>query len=408
MIETSSRNKSLYLDIFTFCAFFIIIGLAFPFSSPESYYLTIGNSEYVFNRYLYFSIVIFALFILYYRFIFSEIKFSSLIYWVLYSFVVVLAMLVSGHHRLNMGILYLLFFVSPPVIQLHKGPILMAAAAAISLNALYGVAGAVAAMIGLSYDVFPIVPYIYDGDVRLDPGFYQAFSPALFLQTNAAGAIFGTAFCLFLYQLISERPRGKLLPLVTLLCLIGLVFTRSLSALLIVGLLSLVVIRGRARALLLIGFFVCAILIFFSPGGVLGVNAEYLQHKIDSSAFVKISLLSENLRQMMGDGILALVTPGREPPSGTENSFIDMAYQFGLLQLLLFYVWCILSLRIFEDRYRALLLFPILLSFIQNSAFTTPSVVIFGVALAIYGNKANPSGKAEDETSLSPDTAARS
>jgi hypothetical protein len=346
--------------------------------------------------------------VLYYRFIFSVIKFSSLVYWVLYSFAVVLAMLFSGHHRLNMGILYLLFFVSPSVIQLHKGPILLAAGAALSLNAIYGVAGAVAAVIRLSYDVFPIVPYIYDGDVRLGPGFYQAFSPALFLQTNAAGAIFGTGLCLFLYQLISERPRGKLLPLVTLLCLIGLVFTRSLSALLIVGLLSLVVLRGRALALFLIGLVACAILIFFSPGGILGVDADYLQHKIDSSAFVKISLLSENLRHMMSDGILALVTPGREPPPGTENSFIDMAYQFGLLQLLLFYGWCILSLRIVEDRYRALLLFPILLSFIQNSAFTTPSVVIFGVALAIYANKANPSGKAEEETSMSPHAATRS
>ncbi len=407
MIEISSTRKTLYLDIFIFSAVFLIVGLAFPFSSPDSFYLNFPNSHNVFNKKTYFVLSFFLLISILAKVKFSYIAPSFLFYWVGYFVLVVAAMLFSGHTRLSIGVLYLLLFVAPLAISASRVAIFVAVGAALSANALYSIAGILAVELELGYAGFPIIPYIYDGNVKLGPGFYKAFSPALFLQTNAAGAIFGTAFCFFLYQLISDRFRSKFLFLVTFICMFGLLLTRSLSPLLLIGLLCVCILRGRALAILLIGTALYMGFVFIMPGGIFGLNAAYLQHKIDSSAFVKLSLLSSNLSQMMGDGVLALIVPGREPPLGTENSFIDMAYQFGLVQIILFYGWCAMTLRIFEDRYRILFLFPILLSFFQNSAFTTPSVVIFGVALAIYGNNANPSGEAKDVTSLSPNAVAR-
>lgn len=394
MIISTGENKYGYDDILVFSIFVLIVGLAFPFSSPEYFHFNFHNILVNSTSYFLLSLSILAIFAT--RIRIANLRNFSLIYWILYFGIVVLMMLWSGNANIHLGILYLLLFAIPISIRPWSRAISSAIGAAISFNAFYGLAGIFAANLRISYDVFPIVPYIYDGSVKLGSGFYKAFSPALFLQTNAAGAIFGTAFCFFLYQLINDGFRSKVLSLVTFSSLLGLLLTRSLSPLLMAGLLCIIVLRGRALATLLVGAAVYAGLIFFVPGGFFGLNAAYLHHKIESSAFVKLSILSDNLRSMMNDGILALIVPGREPPRGTENSFVDMAYQFGFVQLILFYGWCIMSLRIVEDRYKILLIFPILLSFIQNSTFTTPSVVIFGAALAIYGNKANPSPAVEE------------
>lgn len=376
-----------YLRVTLFVAFFLIVGLAFPFTSPESYLFKLPVLEYLINRYSYFAVVLFA-FLALLASLKKEHSFDfQLMCWISYFSVIIYAMLFSDNTRLNISILYLLFFLAPALIQLHRVPILTAIGAAICFNALYSVAGMVAAHLKC-FDAFPLIPYVHIDNHNSAPGFYGTFSPALYLQTNAAGAIFGASFCFFLYQVINENCRSSPLWAITFGSLIGLLLTRSLSALLLGSMLCVIALRGRSLSVFLIALLVYVSLILLIPDGILGLNIAYLQHKIESSALTKISLLAENLRLLMDGGVWAMIMPGREPPLGTENSFVDMAYQFGLVQLVGFYGWCIISLRVIEDRSRALLLFPILLSFVQNSTFTTPSVIIFGVALAIYGNKA--------------------
>lgn len=387
-----------YSSIAIFTGFFLIVGLAFPFSSPGAFFLNWHILSYVMNRYVYLALIALTLVFVLRNFDSSDIRVSALGAWILYFSAIIFLMVLDGQQQVNLSILYLLLFVAPHSIRACRQPVLLAVGAAISFNALYGAAGMLASRFRFSYQLFPIVPYIWDGEVRIGTGFYEAFSPALFFQTNAAGAIFGTAFCFFLYRLIDERRPSRLLPVVIGISLLGLLLTRSLSAMMVTVLLCLFATRGRILFLLIGALTAYVALIMLVPDGVLGLSPAYLQHKLNSSALVKLSLLADNLRRMAEDGVLAFILPGREPPAGTENSFIDMAYQFGLVQLLLFYGWCARSLQMFEDRARALLVFPLVLSFIQNSAFTTPSVVIFGLVLAIYGNKDNPSPREEDHS----------
>jgi len=375
-----------------FLGLFLAILLAFPMSSPGEYYFN-WDMPNLFNEYVYYALIGLASAAIVTKIWNSDPVYSGLLYWSIYFIAVVLVMFVDGRPRVNVGIGCLLIFASPSAIRGYKLPVLAAIGAAASLSAAYGIAGSMSAQLGLAYDKFPIVPYLYDGDLKLGPGFTQAFSPGLFLQTNAAGAIYGAAFCLFLFQLLSEERRDKIQIIVTLICLVGLVFSRSLAALLVAGLLSALVLRGRALAMLMLGVALCGAVVLLTPDGFLGINAAFLEHKLESSAAVKVSLLFDNALRLTRDGILATLLPGREPPLGTENSFIDLAYQFGPVPLILFYCWCAIHLRIFEDRRRVLLLFPIILSFIQNSAFTTPSVLILGAALAIYGNNGKPSAR---------------
>lgn len=109
--------------------------------------------------------------------------------------------------------------------------------------------------------------------------------------------------------------------------------------------------------------------------------SAYLRTRSTPAVVVKLSLLWGNLRAVAEGGISSFIVPGRGLCVGKETALIDLAYQFGRVQMLLFYSWCARSLWVFKGRRRVLLTFPQILSFIQNSAFATRSVFILGLAL---------------------------
>jgi hypothetical protein len=374
------------IDSLVFISGFFILGFCFLANAPHMFFFNYEPLNAVFSRFNYFGMVVLLALLLAPWRDYSTLHQRPLFWWILFFIAVNIYHLINGRARIDFNLFYFLLFLSPAALMKRQKPLVLALCGAIGLNAIYGALGMLASRHGWSYGVFPVVPYMMNGATMVEAGFYPTFSPGLYYQTNAAGAIYASSFAFFLYQLLTRGTHARLSSVAIIFAGVGLILSRSLAPLLLTFVLTLWCVPGKYRRWVVYPALVYLVLVAVSRDGVLGLNMEYLFHKINSSASVKISLLIENLGLLASGSLWRLAFPVTPYNWETENSFIDMAFQYGMLPTLLFYGYCVKSFMLQNKGwYGLLLLAPLFLLLMQNSALPPPSAVIFGLALALYG-----------------------
>lgn len=378
-------NTAWVMSGLVFISLFFVMGFSFPLNAPSLYFFRSEALEYFFCRTTYLLFIVqLALLLTPWRKLLNQYK-NPLFWWGVFFIGIIALSLMQGRKKIDYSLLNLMLFLYPPTLIKHQKPLILAIAIAISINALYSIAGMIASTQQWSYDIFPIIPYKWDGKIQGEVGFYSAFSPALFYQTNAAGAIFATSFAFFLFRFLVNASDKTVTKFALAFSFIGLFLSRSLAPILLTLLCTLWVLPIPYRRWAIYAVLPYLTWVTFSNEGIFGLNLDYLVHKIHTSASVKLSLLAENWTYLTTRGWLNLLLPTEPDNWGTENSFIDTAFQYGLIPTILFYIYCARNFMLIGRREGLLLLFPLLLSLIQNSALTSPSVMILGLSLGLYG-----------------------
>lgn len=378
--------KASYVDraigFTVFISLFFVIGLAFPLNAPALYLFQHEALEQFFCRTTYlFFIVLLALLLAPWKDPVNK-YINPLLWWEVFFAGVAALSLMQGREKIDYSLLNLMLFLSPLALRKYRQYFVLAIAIAIIFNATYSITGMIFETFHLNNDFFPIIPYKWNGDVKLGPGFYTDFSPGLFYQTNAAGAIFATSFTFFLYRLLIDAESKTLSKVALVFSFVGLFLTRSLTPIFLTFFLTVCVLPAPYRRWVVYVGLLYLTLVTFREGGILGVNLEYLFHKIHTSARMKFSLFLDNWTTLINKG---LVLPSKPNNWGTENSFIDTAFQYGMIPTILFYYYCAKNFMHNRRREDLLLVTPLLLSLMQNSALTSPSIIILGLSLCYYG-----------------------
>lgn len=365
------RNYTAYI-----CYFFILT-FCFVFNSSQSFFFNF-NSTFI-MRWTYFAIL--ALFlILTIPLNFSDVKNTiSLkkehIFLLILSLAssVLLYCLFFNRSQIQATLLYLAIFLSSQFIVRNFNFFIHITGISFSICALYSMIGIFCSNMGLYYGFLPILPSVYDGSGQfIGYGFYNGFAHSLYLQTNAAGAIFGYATCLF--GLFYSQKKDRILLVYMALSAMGLILTKALAPLLITAGLIFIATNFSFKKKLA---FSCLSLLIATP-----ILANTIAQKINYSFFFKLNLLKENLALIFLENRHLIFSPRIANFEHTENSFIDLCFQYGFLLSALFYAASFLLVLKFVPfkRSNLLVLFPFFLSFFQNSTFSPPIMLSFTLA----------------------------
>lgn len=281
-------------------------------------------------------------------------------------------------------LMYLVLFLSSRFIVKNLNLFMHLTGISFSICAIYSALGMFCSIFKFSYGFIPILPSTYDhlGNF-IGYGFMNNFSYSLYIQTNAAGAIFGYAICLFYLFYVKTKNRQFITYMA--FASLGLVLTKALAPLVITAALLFITssISFRRKCL-----FSLLSLLIATP-----LFAQALAHKINTSFLIKLRLLKENLLLIFFENRQLIFIPKISNFQSTENSFIDLCFQYGFALSSLFYIasFILITKFIKFKRINMLVLFPFFLSFFQNSTFSPPVMLSFtlGCLFLIYFKNTN-------------------